>query len=786
MVGILTEKASAAKNFIKALGGKNGVYNGEHYTIVHAHGHLYELAKPEFQVAPALAPKYKSWALSNLPWDETAIQWKKNPRDGSAAILKEIKTTLSACDEIVIATDDDPTGEGELLAWEILSALNLKKKTTRMYFPDEAVKSIQDAFVSRVPIKSMMEDMDYVKGDYRSRFDYLTMQFTRIATQCGDGKAVLRQGRLKSAMVQMVGDQLALVKAYKKVPYYQNRFRDENGVMYSDPKEPQYANKADVPEKYSDSSVVCDSKTMKATAPPKLLDLAGLSAILSERGIKAEAVLSTYQKMYESQVVSYPRTDTQTITHEQFTELLPYINDIAKVVDVDVSLLSHRTPRLTHVNDKTAGTHGANRPGTNVPTSLTSLRAEYGEVGVAIYTVLAKNYLAILAEDYLYETQKGHVVKYPTFVGSCNVPKSMGWKQVYNEAEDEDPSCSTKGLGTLAKPFVHEGFPQKPQTPTMKWLMAQLLKRDVGTGSTRTSIYADVTNEKAPYPLLKETKGKISMTQYGEMSYTLLPGTHIGDLKLTEQLQADMRLISSGKADPEVCLSRVKAMVLDDIETMRKNGAKIPKVSGAGTSTAAEAEKEYCEGTWKGKAIRFKRTFGGHRFTDEECAILLDGKEVELHDLVSAAGKPYAVTGKLAQQTYNGHPYVGYQRTAFLSDTRTPKPTSAVASEYCAMPPLDTATSKRATPKSLGKCPMCGNEVQSTKYGYACTQSECRFSIAGTICSHKVTDKDVRALLSKGKAGPFKNFVSKKTGRNFTACLELDEAEGKINFLFEK
>ena len=41
MIGILCEKPSAAKNFSKALGGMNGSYNGEHYLIVNAVGHLY-------------------------------------------------------------------------------------------------------------------------------------------------------------------------------------------------------------------------------------------------------------------------------------------------------------------------------------------------------------------------------------------------------------------------------------------------------------------------------------------------------------------------------------------------------------------------------------------------------------------------------------------------------------------------------------------------------------------------------------------------------------------------
>ena len=327
MIGILTEKPSAGRNFAKALGGASGSYNGEQYIIVAARGHLYEFADPEKQVAKALADQYYSWDLKHLPWNETDFTWKRVKKQDADSALGPIQQQLSKCDEITIATDVDPTGEGELLAWEILDELGLHpKKWSRMYFTDEAPKSIQQAFVNRKPLKDMATDMDYIKADYRSKFDFLTMQFTRIATLNGDGRSVLRQGRLKSAMVLIVGNQLKAIAEYKKVPFYQNRFKDENGVVYTNPDEPQYKSKDEVPNNLHPSSVTVDSKTMKSSAPPKLLDLAALSARLSSRGYKAKDVLAVYQKMYESQVVSYPRTEDKVITPEQFNELLPKID----------------------------------------------------------------------------------------------------------------------------------------------------------------------------------------------------------------------------------------------------------------------------------------------------------------------------------------------------------------------------------------------------------------------------------------------------------------------------
>lgn len=692
MVGILCEKPSAARNFAKALGGQRGAYNGEPYVIVAARGHLYEYVDPEKQVPAALSAQYKSWDLVNLPWDEHDFAWKRELKKDAADTVKLIKSVLSGCDECVIACDVDRSYEGDVIAWEIFDELKIRqKKISRMYFLDESPNSIQKAFISRKTLGPMLQDPGYRTATYRSQWDFMSMQFTRIATKNGDGRSVLRQGRLKSAMVYIVGDQLQAIKSYKKIPFYQNRFKDENGNLFINPEEPTYSDKKQVPQIYHDSNVIIDSREMKSKAPPRLLDLAALSSILAGQGFKAKDVLSVYQKMYEyttplgggpagikggsAGIVSYPRTDDKCITPEQFDEMLPLVDSIANVVGVNPALLTHRVPRKTHV--KTGGAHGANRPGTNVPQSLDQLEAQFGPIAPAIYSLLARNYLAMLSEDYEYEAQKGHLEFYPAFTGSASVPKKMGYKAILTYDDDDDVDIDAKGLGTVAKPFIHEGFPPKPTAPTMKWLMRQLEKYDVGTGATRTSIYAEVTNEKSKFPLLIEKKGKLSMSEYGDMSFLLLKDTHIGDLKITEQLMQDMRDIAAGKADPAVCLHRMQQLVIDDMATMERNGRNMRKELGVfmssnqSTSGQAVVQKEKVTGKWKRKDVTISREWSGHRFTDEELEKLFKGEEIEILGLVSkTTGKTYGVRGKLANLEYNGRKYVGFERMGFANENK--------------------------------------------------------------------------------------------------------------------
>lgn len=73
-------------------------------------------------------------------------------------------------------------------------------------------------------------------------------------------------------------------------------------------------------------------------------------------------------------------------------------------------------------------------------------------------------------------------------------------------------------------------------------------------------------------------------------------------------------------------------------------------------------EVERFEGTFvpTGEHVRFKRDWGGHHFTDDECRALLAGETISF-DAKSKAGKPYVARGRLAQGEYNGHSFWGFQ-----------------------------------------------------------------------------------------------------------------------------
>lgn len=651
-IAILCEKPSQARAWAKALGlnGLSGRVGGDEVLVSPAHGFVYADAAnedgrpaPHLMVPASKRDAYRSWSLDNLPWNAADLDFSVRPAHGESTWCEHDRAQLEAYDELVLGGDMDPVAEGDtgflIEAQRVVAGgFEASKRICVAEFVNESPAAMRTAFERRERIDDLTGDRRYVGPEFRTRFDFLSMQFSRIAKGVSGASLTPRQGRLKSAITFLVGSQWDKVNAYRKVPGYVNRFRDDNGVVYTSPDERVWPHKADVPGSFHDSKVVEDCRDARVSAPPQLLDLAALGARLSVGGVRPGDVLATYQRMYEAGVVSYPRTeDRKLVGREQYDELIANADRIARAVGVDPALLVHRGIRPTHMQQ--AGAHGPNRPGPNVPSSLDEVESRFGRTGALIYETLARAALALLADDYHYTAVKGHVADHPSFVGGVNVPGAPGWKAVFDEREADDGApdeSAPKGLGRLASPFVATQYPPKPSRPTVTWIKNQLERRSVGTGATRLSTLDEVC--KGRTALLSERRGVLRLTEVGEVSYKLLPGTHIGDVGATEHVYALMGEAMAGKVGYEA-LDVVADWVREDLVTMRANAER------AGMRPAKRAARV-------GDGVRFKPEFNGHTFTDDEVAALSRGEEITFETISRVSGKPKRVTGRLKRMSF--------------------------------------------------------------------------------------------------------------------------------------
>ena len=663
-IAILCEKPSQARDWSKALGLKggrlSGDVDGDSVLVLPAHGFVYGYRQedgrpaPHLMVDPSLRDRYRSWSLDGLPWDASDFDWSIHPlerpgdRSGDGERwCREDAEAIRGCDELCLGGDMDPWQEGDtgflIEAQRVIAAGALDRRITVAEFVNQSPAAMTRAFRGRRPVGDLMADRRYTGPEFRTRFDFLTMQYARMSRVLSGSKVTPRQGRLKSAITMLVGSQLDAVAAYRKTPAYEARFRDEKGVVYTSDRQRGHRSRKDVPGGFHASAVVEDSRKARTTAPPQLPDLAALGARLAPQGVKPGELLKVYQSMYEAGLVSYPRTeDRKMVGREQYEELIGNADAIAGAVGVDPALLVHRSVRPTHMQAK--GAHGPNRPGPNVPGSLDEVSRRFGRTGALVYETLARAALALLADDYHYTAVRGHVADYPDFTGGVSVPGAPGWHAVYDAdvadgANDEAGGDDGSGLGSRAEPFVATVYPPRPRRPTIKWLVGRLESYSVGTGATRTSTIADVSAQGRS-ALLTERRGVLDLTEVGRTAYRLLPGTHIGDLHATEQVYAVMADVMAGSKGFEA-LDMVARWVSDDLKVMADNASRAGMRSG-GAPSRPKVEAG---------GVRFNSTFNGHAFTDAEVARLAAGEEISF-DAPSLAGGTRRVTGRLKRRSF--------------------------------------------------------------------------------------------------------------------------------------
>lgn len=102
--------------------------------------------------------------------------------------------------------------------------------------------------------------------------------------------------------------------------------------------------------------------------------------------------------------------------------------------------------------------------------------------------------------------------------------------------------------------------------------------------------------------------------------------------------------------------------------------------------------------------------------------------------------------------------------------------------------------SKLGTAKESLLCPQCGKPIRqgktnTGKVNWYCTgyaaDPPCGFRIWQEVCGKKLTEEQVSSLIKNGKTPSLQGFVSKKSGKKFTAALLLKPGEnGAIEFSF--
>lgn len=611
---ILAEKPSQARSYVQAFQKskkKQGYYTvsdpvlPENTLVTYGLGHLVELATPD-----KYNQKYQQWALSNLPIFPNKYKFIV-PTDKKKQ-FKVVKDLLTKADTIIVATDSDR--EGENIAWSIMNQakINLKSKTIKRLWINSLEKdAILDGF------KNLKDGWAYYpaykEAQTRQISDWLVGMngsplYTLLLKQSGV-RGVYSIGRVQTPTLYMVYQRDRTIKNFKPEPYFElnaeilanqqkfvakldpyQRFKDEAGLItFMQAKHVQ---------KGSQAGLIKDvQKQDKKRASPQLFSLSSLQSEINKRyHASASDTLQAVQNLYEAKLLTYPRTDSNYITEQEFNYLVENLNGYLGFLSKDVSL-NHQEPNKRYVNGKKVQEHHAIIMTKTVPTQ--EKLSKFPALEQRIYNLVLRTTLAMFADPYEYEetvifTSIGDAV----FKATGNVPKNQGWRVLFSDYKTEKPEEETTlplvEVGqSISANITPDQKMTKPPVPFTEGTLitamktagktlddeeAQSILKDnegIGTEATRANVL-DVLKKRG---YLLTEKNKLHVSQQG---ITLCKAVELEPLltspEMTAKWEKALKQISAKKRTQENFLEQIKKFVeklIADVPTQLTGSAAI-------------------------------------------------------------------------------------------------------------------------------------------------------------------------------------------------------------------
>lgn len=592
---VLAEKPSVARDIARVLKCSkklNGALEGEKYIVTWALGHLVTLADPE-----EYDQKYKEWKMEDLPMLPEHMDLVVIRQTGKQ--YQAVKTQLYRKDvgEVIIATDAGR--EGELVARWILAKARCAKPIKRLWISSVTDKAIRDGFAHLKDGRTY--DPLYDAAVSRAEADWLVGINATRALTC-KYNAQLSCGRVQTPTLAMIAAREEEIRNFKPQEYYgltlqagKNRWiwqDGKSGSARSFNKERMEAVKAAAGNGIL--TVTAVEKSRKTTMSPGLYDLTELQREANQRfGFSAKETLNIMQRLYENhKVLTYPRTDSRYIG----TDVVPTIRERLKACAVGpyrkmAGALSMKPVKAnkSFVDDKKVSDHHAIIP-TEQFVSLEHMTNEERK----IYDLVVRRFFSVLYPPFEYEqTLMRGEAGGETFTAKGRIVKSLGWKEVYQQEDQEqeeefqnlsdaeqgshfhiDRIDMTQGKTKPPAPFNEATLLSAMENPVkyMESKDAKAVKTLGETGGLGTvATRADII-EKLFSTFLMEKRGKdIYITSKAKQLLGLVPE----DLKkpeLTADWEMKLSKIAEGKLKKEAFLEDIRSYTEEIIQEIKTSG----------------------------------------------------------------------------------------------------------------------------------------------------------------------------------------------------------------------
>ena len=551
---VIVESPAKAKTIEKFL--------GKDFKVASSFGHIADLPSKEMgvDVEGDFKPKY---------------QVSKDKK----AIVKKLKELAKNADIIWLASDEDR--EGEAIAWHLAQTLKLdKEKVRRIVFHEITKSAIKHAVDNPRGI-----DYDLVDAQQARRVLDRIVGYELSPVLWRKVKGGLSAGRVQSVSVRLIVEREREIKNFNPVASYKIDavFSTENGKSFKAKLPKSFKTKEEalafLKQNIDASFKVSDLEkkpAKKSPAPP--FTTSTLQQEASRKlGFSVSRTMANAQRLYESGLITYMRTDSVNLSNEarQAAE-----NEIVKSFGSNYS-----KPRNFKGKSKGAQeAHEAIRP---TDFSRQSVNIERDQT--RLYELIWKRTIASQMSEAQLERTKIKIQASSHnqwFTANGEFVKFDGFLKVYMEGTDDEDIEQEGMLPSLAvNQPLHNNYitaTERYTRPPYRYTEASLVKKLEELGIGRPSTYAptistiqnrgyvekgtvDGTNRN--YSQLKLEKGEIKDNQLvekvGSDKGKLIP-TDIGmivtdflvnhfetilDYNFTAKVEADFDEIAEGKQD---------------------------------------------------------------------------------------------------------------------------------------------------------------------------------------------------------------------------------------------
>jgi len=487
---VIAEKPSVARELAKVFGAttkKDGYIEGKGYSFTWAFGHLLQLAPPQEygfigwrrQHLPMLPKKFKL-GIRKIKTKDGLVE---DP--GVRKQLDIIKKLFDEATEIIVATDAGR--EGELIFRYIYYFLKCKKPFKRLWISSQTDEAIKEGFRNLKPGTDY--DTLFNSAHCRSESDWLVgMNATQALSISAGARSVLSLGRVQTPTLAMICSRFLEIKHFVPQLYYQLAIQlDKDGQLFKaisvnnfDKKEEAeelFAKIEDVASGFPNGGKILTVEAKPRKEPPPLLhDLSSLQQEANKRkGFTADQTLNLLQGLYESKLVTYPRTGSRYIGDDVFAGVPNLIDKLKVHKDFGKQADFLQTVPLNKrsVNAKKVTDHHAILPTGESPYQLSGDKQ-------AIYDMVVGRMLEAFHQECVKEITKITIEAGSVFMANGTVIRSAGWRSVFNESDDEKKDEENPSLPKVKAgeelPIVNKALLEKQTKPKPLYNEASLLK----------------------------------------------------------------------------------------------------------------------------------------------------------------------------------------------------------------------------------------------------------------------------------------------------------------------